>query len=418
MHTPTCSNATVTDSDTTCSAAALPLWQAQPHAIVERDGVRYTLLGTAHISRASVDAVRDAVDSGAFDQIAVELDPRRLQALSDPASIANVDIAQVLRTRQTALFAASLALAAYQRRLAEQLGIEPGAELKLAAERASALGLPLHLIDRDVGATLRRALKRLGWWARLQVVGGLLASLVSRENVDGDAIEQLKQGSMLESSFSEFAAERPELFEVLIAERDRYMAARLRRDAADAREVLVVVGAGHLAGIARQLHDSHDDPATLLAALDDATRGKSRPWVSIVLLAVIACGVALGFWRGGFDLGGHLLLQWVMYTAGFGALGCLLAAGHPLSILAAAIAAPLKPFRLAVPAGTFSGLVQVSLRKPAYADFLALRDDVTTLRGWYRNRVAHVLVVFMLTSLGSALGLWVAGARIVGALSH
>jgi pheromone shutdown-related protein TraB len=397
---------------------AVPAWQSQPHAVVERDGVRYTLLGTAHISHASVEAVREAADSGNFDQIAVELDPRRLEALTDPASIAKVDLAQVLRTRQTALFAASLALAAYQRRLAEQLGIEPGAELKLAAERAHAHGLPLHLIDRDVGATLRRALKRLGWWARLQVVGGLLASLVSREDVDGDSIEQLKEGSMLEASFSEFAAERPELFEVLIAERDRYMAARLRRDGAGAGHVLAVVGAGHLAGIARHLREDQDDPAAVLVALDDAPRGKRRPWISIALLAFIAIGVAVGFWRGGFALGGELLLQWVMFTAGFAALGCLLAAGHPLSILTAAVAAPLKPFRLAVPAGTFSGLVQVSLRKPAYADFLALRDDVTTLRGWYRNRVAHVLVVFMLTSFGSALGLWVAGARILGTLSH
>lgn len=395
-----------------------PTWQSQPHAVVEREGVRFTLLGTAHISHASVAAVQDAIDSGRFDQIAVELDARRLEALTDPASIARVDLAQVLRTRQTALFAASLALAAYQRRLAEQLGIEPGAELKLASERARALGLPLHLIDRDVGATLRRALKRLGWWARLQVVGGLLASLVSRETVDDHAIEQLKEGSMLEASFSEFAAERPELFEVLIAERDRYMAARLRQAAGGAHDVLAVVGAGHLAGIARHLSEDHGDPATMLAALDDAPRGKRRPWITLILLGFIAAGVTVGFLRGGFALGGELLLQWVMYTAGFAALGCLLAAGHPLSILTAALAAPLKPFRLAVPAGTFSGLVQVSLRKPAYADFLALRDDVTTLRGWYRNRVAHVLVVFMLTSLGSAVGLWVAGARIVGTLAR
>ncbi|HLL19315.1 MAG TPA: TraB/GumN family protein, partial [Rubrivivax sp.] len=54
----------------------------QPHRIVERNGVRYTLLGTAHVSRSSVDAVRAAIATGAYDTVAVELDPGRLQALA------------------------------------------------------------------------------------------------------------------------------------------------------------------------------------------------------------------------------------------------------------------------------------------------------------------------------------------------
>ena len=81
--------------------------------------------------------------------------------------------------------------------------------------------------------------------------------------------------------------------------------------------------------------------------------------------------------------------------------------------LTAAVAAPLKPFRLSVPAGTFSALVEVNLRKPAYNDFLTLRDDAQTLRGWYRNRVTRVLLTFILTSAGSALGLWLAGVQIL-----
>ena len=121
---------------------------AQPTAVVERDGVRYTLLGTAHVSKASVDAVLAAIDTGAYDTIAVELDPHRLQALTDPDALARLDLVKVLREGKTALFAANLGLAAYQRRLAEQLGIEPGAELKAAAQQAQDRGLALKLIDR------------------------------------------------------------------------------------------------------------------------------------------------------------------------------------------------------------------------------------------------------------------------------
>jgi len=193
----------------------------QPYAIVERDGVRYTLLGTAHVSKASLDAVRAAIASGRYDTIAVELDPQRLAALTDPDALAKLDLVKVLREGKTALFAANLGLAAYQRRLAEQLGIEPGAELKAAALDARERNLALHLIDRDVGITFKRASSRLGWWGRAKLGGGLIASLFGDEEVGGDEIEKLKQGDMLEASFGEFASDSPALYDAIIAERDR-----------------------------------------------------------------------------------------------------------------------------------------------------------------------------------------------------
>ncbi len=146
---------------------ASSLWQTQPHVIVERDGVRYTLLGTAHVSKISVDAVEDAIDSGAFDAVAVELDAQRLQAISDPDALAKLNLVDVIRKGRVALFAANLALAAYQRRLAEQLGIEPGAELKRAVTLANERGLPVALIDRDVGLTFKRASRQLGFFGRI-----------------------------------------------------------------------------------------------------------------------------------------------------------------------------------------------------------------------------------------------------------
>ena len=193
--------------------------RSQPHAIVERDGVRFTLLGTAHVSQASVEAVRDAIASGRFDAVAVELDGPRLQALTDPDALARLDLIQVIRTGKTAMFAANLALAAYQRRLAEQLGVEPGAELKRAVLEARQRDLPVHLIDRDVGLTFKRASARLGFWGRAKLGGGLLTALFANEEVSPEEIEKLKQGDMLESSFGEFATDSPVLYETVIAER-------------------------------------------------------------------------------------------------------------------------------------------------------------------------------------------------------
>ena len=391
----------------------------QPHRIVERDGVHYTLLGTAHVSRASVEAVRAAVASGAFDTVAVELDAGRLLSLTDPNTLAKLDLVKVIREGKTAMFAANLALAAYQRRLAEQLGIEPGAELKVAAMDAQARGLRMHLIDREVGLTFKRALQKLGWWGRAKVSGGILMAMLADEKVDDSEIEKLKHGDILESSFGEFESGSPVLYETVIAERDRYMAANLRgmaNAASGAREVLAVVGAGHLAGMARHLANDDDAPAAVRAELE-TVKPKSRvPWMELIIAAFVLGGFAWGFWKGGIDVGADLIVQWVLATGVLGAIGCAIAGGHPLSILAAFVSSPLTPLHPALASGTVSAFVEATLRKPTYSDFMALRDDVGTVKGWWRNRVARVLLNFFLTSLGTAIGVWTGGLRMLGKL--
>lgn len=400
--------AAVTDTDSSIAQ--------QPSVIVERDGVHYTLLGTAHVSKASVEAVRAAIDSNQFDAIAVELDPQRLKALTEPDALAELDLVKVIRERKVAPFAANLALAAYQRRLAEQMGIEPGAELKAAAVEAQARNLPLQLIDRDVGITFRRILQGLGWWDRMKLISGVGASLFSSDEVAEEDIERLKEGDMLESSFGEFAQQTPTLFATLIDERDQYMAAKLRERSDGARRVLAVVGAGHLKGMARYLGESQDAPEAVAERLIELRQRRKIPWFTIILLTLIFGGIAWGYVHGGVQLGRDLLLQWVAWTCGLTALGALLAGARPLAILIGTLVAPFKPFRPGLPSGMFSALVDLRFRKPAYPDFLALRDDAQTLRGWYRNRVTRVLLVFLLTNLGTVAGEYVAGVRIFGKL--
>lgn len=394
------------------------LLAGQPVRIVERDGVRYTLLGTAHVSLASVQAVEQAIGSGRFDAVAVELDPQRLQALTNPDALAQLDLIDVIRKGRVALFAANLALAAYQRRLAEQLGIEPGAELKRAVMLAKERDLPVHLIDRDVGLTFRRASQRLGFFGKIKLVMGLGAGLFSSEDVGEAEIEKLKQGDMLESSFGEFASESPALYEAIIGERDRYMATRLREEhTPEQRNVLAVVGAGHLAGLARYLEADTEAPATLREQLEAVPKKRNIPWITLTILAVVLAGIGIGFWRGGLDMGAHMLVIWALYTGGLAGLGALLARSHPLSILTAIAVAPFKPFRLSIPTGAFAAMVETRLRKPAYLDFLQLRDDAQTLKGWYSNRVTRIVLTFMLTNLGSMLGLWLTGFTVYGKLA-
>ncbi|MGV8959113.1 MAG: TraB/GumN family protein [Stenotrophomonas sp.] len=408
-------NEPMTDSP---NESAGELLAGQPVRIVERDGVRYTLLGTAHVSQASVEAVEQAINSGQFDAVAVELDPQRLQALTDPDKLAQLDLVEVIRNGRVALFAANLALAAYQRRLAEQLGIEPGAELKRAVTLANERQLPVYLIDREVGLTFRRASQRLGFFGKLKLISGLGAGLFASDEVGEAEIEKLKQGDMLESSFGEFASESPELYETIIGERDRYMATRLREERSDdQRNVLAVVGAGHLAGMAKYLQSDTEAPGPLRESLEAVPRKRKLPWITLGILAIVLAGIGIGFWRGGLGMGTEMLAVWAMYTGGLAGLGCLLAGGHPLSILTAVVVAPFKPFRLSIPTGAFSALVEARLRKPAYLDFLKLRDDAQTVRGWYRNRVTRVVMTFMLTNVGSMLGLWLTGFTVYGKLA-
>jgi len=399
----------------------------QPHAIVERDGVRYTLLGTAHVSRASVDAVEQLSRDERFDAIAVELDEQRLRNLTDADALRDLDLFRILREGKTGLVAANLALAAYQRRLSEQLGVEPGAELKAAATAARERGLPLQLVDRDVGITLKRAYRALGFWGRMKLMAGLGIGLFDREQVDASEIEKLKQGDMLESSFGEFAAQSPPIFQALIAERDRYMAACLREsnaashgvvqgESVEPREVLVVIGAGHLKGLTQRLREDDETPASVRAELESVASGRGMPWISLSIALLVLASFAWGYWHGGAHLGTTLVLTWIIATAIGGALGCIAAGGHPLSVLAAALWSPWKPFHPGIASGTVSALVEAWARKPTYEDFMRLRDDIGSLRGWYRNRVSRTFLNFFLTCLGTIAGEAFAIARIAGKL--
>ncbi|MGB5735914.1 MAG: TraB/GumN family protein [Thiohalocapsa sp.] len=394
--------------------------QEEPFLTTRVDGAELTLLGTAHVSRSSADKVRELLDhnDNGFDAVAVELCESRFNAIMHPDALSRMDLFAVIREKRVYMVAASLALSAYQQRLADQFGIEPGAEQRMAIRMAEARGLPVLLIDREVGVTLRRAAQNLGWWKRLNLFSGLMAGMLSREQVTEDEIERLKQGDVLETTFAEFAQDRRDLYLPLIEERDRYMAARLTHELREQgyRNVLAVVGAGHLKGLGEQLGQPHPDPARELAQLDQVAppaRGwRFVPWGIVVLVLGL---FAYGFTRSP-ELGWNLVLDWVLINGGLSALGTVLAGAHPVTVLGAFCAAPLTSLNPTIGAGMVAGAIELTLRRPSVGDFSSLRDDVTSVRGWWRNRVSRVLLVFIFSTIGSAAGTYVAGFTIVGRL--
>ncbi len=404
------------DSSQEARAKGVP---EQPLRTTQQGDTRYTILGTAHVSKTSADEVERLINTGDFDAVAIELDPNRHANLTDPDRWAKTDLFEVFRQGKASMMAASLALGAFQQRIAEQSGIQPGEEMRRAIRVAKDAELPVLLIDRDIGITLRRVYSNVPWWQRMTLIGGLLASVVSREEVTEEEIEKLKEGDMLEATFNEFAESSQELYVPLIAERDEYMAVRLREEtnAKPYKEVLVVIGAGHLKGLAQNLEaPSGASPEEVRRKLE--TLPKGTPWLRIfpwLIVALIITGFIIGFSRSP-ELGLQLVTDWVLINGSLTALGAIIATAHPLTIIGAFFAAPLTSLNPLIGAGFVAAGIELWARKPKMGDFNTLRQDVTEWRGWWRNRVARTLLVFFLATLGSAAGTYLAGFSIAGRL--
>ena len=391
----------------------------EPHKIIQLTECRITLLGTAHVSRQSVEAVRDQIVNGDYDAVAIELCDNRYASMNDAKGYAEMDLFAVIKQGKASMVAASLALGAYQQRIAEQFEIQPGAEMKLASDLATAQALPLLLIDRDVGTTLKRVYRSIPWWRKMTVVSGLIASLFSREKVSEEEIEQLKQGDILENAFSQFSESAADLLQPLIAERDEYMAAKITNsiETQAYQNILVVVGAGHLAGLSKHLQEGLSAPLTRLQQLQEIPAGnRILPYLPWLIVFLVVIGFAFGFNKSS-DLGWSLVFNWILINGGLSAAGTLLAGGHILTVVVAFFAAPLTSLNPAIGAGVVTAGAEIYLRKPTVQDFQQLRNDSTSFSGWRGNRVARVILVFLLSTVGSALGTYIAGFQIIGSLS-
>jgi len=179
----------------------------------------------------------------------------------------------------------------------------------------------------------------------------------------------------------------------------------------------VVIGAGHLAGTERELRAQQEPPRAIVEPLGAKLPAPKWPkYLAIGVMLAIFAAIGFLFWRNA-TMGWHALRDWVIYTAVLSAIGAAIAGGHPLSILTAGVMGPLKPFRPpGLSSGVFSGMVEAWLRKPRVADFQSLRKDLLHVSGWWRNRVARTLLVFMLSNLGTIAGEYLAGIRIFSRL--
>jgi pheromone shutdown-related protein TraB len=383
---------------------------------VQAGGRVITLIGTAHVSRESIDEVKESIREEKPDMVCVELDQGRLDSINKKDSWEKLDVAKVLKEGRGFLLMANLVLAGFQRRMGDELGVKPGEEMKVAVETAEELGIPYALCDREVQVTLRRAWSSCGLWSKAKLMASLLSSAFTTEKLSEAEIENLKKGSELEGMMNELAAYLPAVKETLIDERDRFLAAKIW--AAGGARIIAVVGAGHMTGLVSQLEKiaAGEESANVEEYNTIPPRGiiaRILPWFIPLILAAL---IVYSIWYLGAGPGFNMLLRWLLWNGGLAALGTIMALGHPLAVLVSFFGAPVATVNPVIGIGLFSGLAQVYVRKPRVEDAETLNDAISSLKGIYRNRITHALLVFFLSTIGGVVGNFISIPAIAGEL--
>ena len=385
--------------------------------VLTLNGRTITLIGTAHISQDSINEVTEAIKTQKPDCVAIELDQKRCDSIKNPDSWRQLDIIKVLKRGEGFLLLANLVLASFQKRMGQNVGVRPGDEMVAAMKVAEELNIPTTMVDRPIQTTLRRAWAKNSLWGKCKLLSAMISSAFTSEKISSEEIEELKNNSEMDSMMKELSDYMPTVKEVLIDERDKYLASHIWES--EGSNIIAVLGAGHLPGVQAYLEKiaagQENTDTTEIANIPNKTLGaKIKGWI---IPAIIVILIGMGFYFGGKNKGTELVLSWVLWNGALSAIGSIIAAAHPLTILVSFIGAPITSLCPFVGVGFLTGITQAFICKPKVKDIEDLSTDAGSLKGFYKNRVLKVLLVFILSSLGSSIGTFVSGADIISKLS-
>ncbi|GJQ63993.1 MAG: conjugal transfer protein TraB [Melioribacteraceae bacterium] len=378
------------------------------HRITIKDK-EYVIIGTAHISKSSVDTVIETITNEKPDAVCVELDEQRYKALKEQKKWENLDIKQIIKNKQLPTLIINILLASYQKKLGEQVGVKPGTELLEAALTAEKEGIPVSLGDRDVRITLKRAWNSMGFWQKMKFLTFGLAGLFEKEEVSEEKLKELREQDVLTEMLKEMGKAMPVLKQVLIDERDRYLAEKIRNT--NGRKIVAVVGAGHVGGILETLKENIKVNLEEIEVIPPAS-----PVMKIVgwALPVIIIGSIfyIGFDKGLASAGDNALF-WVLANGIPSSIGAIIAGAHIVTIISVFFAAPVTSLSPAIGAGYVAAFIQAYFKPPQVKEFQTVVDDFNQASKWWKNKLLKVLLVFFLTSLGSAIGSYVGAYEII-----
>ena len=365
------------------------------------------LLGTAHVSKESTQLVKDVIQEERPDTVCIELCESRYKAIRQKEMWQDTDIIKVIREKKSFLLLTNLLLSSFQKRIANKFDVKPGQEMIQAIEIGEALGAKIHLADRDIRITLSRTWRTMGFWSKLKLFFQLILSMGGVDEISEQDIEKIKQHDVLETLLADVGKSLPVLKDILIDERDQYLAHKIKT--APGNKIVAVVGAGHVPGIKKYWNTDIDiKPLEQLPP-----KGKASGILKWMIPAVILMLFVAGFFYGGAATGKEMIKYWLLANGILAGLGAAIAFAHPLTILSSVLAAPLTSLNPLIAAGWVSGLVEAFSRKPRVRDIESLPEDIISIRGFWKNKVTRILLVVVFTNLGSAIGTFVALPLIV-----
>jgi len=370
------------------------------------------LVGTAHVSQESVEIVKRVIEQEQPDGVCVELDAKRFEAISHPNRWESLDLKAIIRQQQLSTLMVNLVLASFQKRLGDKLGVLPGTEMLEAIRMAEKHNIPVILGDRDVRVTMRRAWRNTPFFRKSLLVSSLMLSIFDTTEVSEDELRNLKKQDVLSEMMKELGTEVPTLKVVLIDERDRYLAKKIVES--PGTRTVAVVGAGHVAGICQTIEQQVAvDLEELNYIAPVSPLWKMVGW-SIPLL--IVGSIAWIGWEKGVGAAGENALFWILANGIPSGIGGILAMAHPLTIFTAFVSAPFTSLTPVIGVGYVTAFVQAYLQPPIVRDFQTVAEDIAIPGRWWKSRLLRVFLAFLLPTIGSIIGTWVGGTRIVSNL--
>ncbi len=383
-------------------------YHADVHTLTHGDQT-ILLIGTAHISQESVDLVQEVISLEKPDCVCIELDEKRYTALTQKKKWQSLDLKQIIKNKQLATLMINLLMASYQKKLGDQLGVKPGAELLSATRAAEAHDIPISLCDRDVRITLRRAWKSTSFFKKGYLLATLFASLFDSTEISEEKLAEMKQKDVLADLMDEMGHTLPDVKKVLIDERDIYLSEKIK--AAEGNRLVAVVGAGHVAGIIKIFQEDRSAELKEISTIPPI----SKVWKCIgwsIPTLIIGSLVVIGVQKGA-SVAGANLLYWILANGIPSAIGGMLAFANPLTVIGAFAAAPITSLTPVIGAGYVAAFIQVMRTPPVVKEFETVTEDMGTLMGWWRNKLLRLFLVFLFTGLGSSVGTYIGGYEIV-----
>ena len=377
--------------------------------IVNSGGREIIIVGTAHISKASADLVREVIEKEKPSTVCLELDPQRYKALKEKKKWEELDLKTIIKNKQLGTLMINILLASYQKKLGEKLGVKPGVELLEGAITAEENGIPVELCDRDVRITLKRTWNSMGFWQKMKFLFSGVGGLFEKEEISEEKLAEIKQKDVMTEMLDELGQVLPVVKKVLIDERDSYLAEKIKRTPGN--KIVAVVGAGHQQGIVSYLEENKTVDLESIEKIPP-----SSPLVKIIgwgiPLLIIGSIAYIGFNQGG-EAAGDNALFWILANGIPSAIGAIIAFGHPFTVISTFFAAPLTSLSPLIGAGYVAAFVQVFFKPPQVKELQSVSDDFNSFSKWWSNKLLRVLLVFILSGLGSVVGTYVGAYEII-----